>query len=54
MNVVGALPKEVEFVNEYSAYIPATSAAAEPARVFLAYLTRPVSRDTFKAAGVMP
>ena len=41
-------------VNEYSAYIPATSAAAEPARAFLAYLARPASRDTFKAAGVMP
>jgi hypothetical protein len=27
MKVVGALPKEIEFVNEYSAYIPATSAA---------------------------
>ena len=54
VKVVGALPKEIEFVNEYSAYIPATSAAAEPARAFLAYLARPASRDTFKAAGVMP
>jgi len=52
--VVGALPKDIEFVNEYSAYIPATSTAAEPARAFLAYLARPASRDTFKAAGVMP
>jgi molybdate transport system substrate-binding protein len=54
VKVVGALPKGIEFVNEYSAYIPATSAAAEPARAFLAYLARPASRDTFKAAGVMP
>jgi molybdate transport system substrate-binding protein len=54
VKVVGSLPKEIEFVNEYSAYIPATSAAAEPARAFLAYLARPASRDTFKAAGVMP
>jgi molybdate transport system substrate-binding protein len=54
VKVVGALPKEIEFVNEYSAYIPATSAAAEPARAFLAYLARPASRDTFKASGVMP
>jgi molybdate transport system substrate-binding protein len=54
VKVVGSLPKEIEFVNEYSAYIPATSAAAEPARAFLAYLACPASRDTFKAAGVMP
>jgi molybdate transport system substrate-binding protein len=54
VKVIGALPKEIEFVNEYSAYIPATSAAAEPAAAFLAYLARPTSRDTFKAAGVMP
>jgi molybdate transport system substrate-binding protein len=54
VKVVGALPKEIEFVNEYSAYIPAMSAAPEPARAFLAYLARPASRDTFKAAGVMP
>jgi molybdate transport system substrate-binding protein len=54
VKVIGALPKEIEFVNEYSAYIPTTSAAAEPAAAFLAYLARPASRDTFKAAGVMP
>jgi molybdate transport system substrate-binding protein len=54
VKVVGALPKEIEFVNEYSAYIPATTAAAGPARAFLAYLARPASRDTFKASGVMP
>jgi molybdate transport system substrate-binding protein len=54
VKVVGSLPKEIEFVNEYSAYIPATSTEAEPARAFLAYLARPASRDTFKAAGVMP
>ncbi|MBV9971147.1 MAG: extracellular solute-binding protein, partial [Xanthobacteraceae bacterium] len=54
VKVVGSLPKEIAFVNEYSAYIPATSAEVEPARAFLAYLARPASRDTFKAAGVMP
>jgi molybdate transport system substrate-binding protein len=54
VKVVGALPKEIEFVNEYSAYIPTTSAAAEPAQAFLAYLARPASRAIFKAAGVMP
>jgi molybdate transport system substrate-binding protein len=54
VKVVGVLPKEIEFVNEYSAYIPATSGAVEPTRSLLAYLGRPASRDTFKAAGVMP
>jgi hypothetical protein len=53
-NLVGVLPKEIEFVNEYSAYIPTTSGAADLTRSLLAYLPRPVSRDTFKAAGVMP
>jgi molybdate transport system substrate-binding protein len=52
VKVVGALPKEIGFVNEYSAYIPAASTAAEPAQAFLAYLARPASRDIFKAAGV--
>jgi molybdate transport system substrate-binding protein len=54
VEVVGSLPKDIEFVNEYTAYIPTTSAAAEPARAFLTYLSRPASRDAFKAAGVMP
>jgi hypothetical protein len=39
MKVVGALPKEIEFVNEYSAYIPATSAALSRRGRFS--LTRP-------------
>jgi molybdate transport system substrate-binding protein len=52
LKVVGALPKEIEFVNEYSAYIPAASAGAEAAQALLAYLARPASRDIFRAAGV--
>jgi len=52
IKVVGALPRGIEFVNEYSAYIPAASAAVEPAQALLAYLARPGSRDIFKAAGV--
>jgi molybdate transport system substrate-binding protein len=54
IKIVGTLPKEIEFVNEYSAYIPAASAAAEPAQALLAYLARPASRETFRAAGVVP
>jgi len=54
VKVVGVLPKEIEFVNEYSVYIPTTSTAAEPTRSLLAYLARPASRDTLKAGGVMP
>jgi molybdate transport system substrate-binding protein len=53
LKVVGPLPREIEFVNEYSAYIPATSTAADPAQALLAYLVRPASRDIFKAAGIM-
>src|SRR5260370_26170545 len=49
---VGTLPNEIEFVNEYSAYIPVTSVAAQPAGALIAFLARPSSRDTFKAAGV--
>ena len=52
VKVVGALPKEIEFVNEYSAYIPAASAAAVTAQALLDYLARPTARDIFKAAGV--
>src|SRR6266853_4539890 len=51
VKVVGALPKEIEFINEYSAYIPATSAAEITAQALLAYVARPASRDIFKAAG---
>jgi molybdate transport system substrate-binding protein len=51
VKVVGALPKEIGFVNEYSAYIPATSAAADQAKALLSYLARPAARDVFKAAG---
>jgi molybdate transport system substrate-binding protein len=51
VKVVGALPKEIEFVNEYSAYVPAKSAAADTAQALLAYLARGTSRDIFKAAG---
>jgi molybdate transport system substrate-binding protein len=51
VKVVGALPSEIAFVNEYSAYIPAASAAADVAQALIAYLARPASRDIFKAAG---
>jgi len=54
IKIVGTLPREIEFVNEYSAYIPAASAAAAPASALLAYMTRPASRETFRAAGVTP
>ena len=54
IKIVGALPKEIEFVNEYSAYIPAASAGAAPASALLAYMARPAWRETFRAAGVTP
>jgi molybdate transport system substrate-binding protein len=52
VKVVGALPREIEFVNEYSGYVPTTSTAADAAELLLAFLGRPASRDIFKAAGV--
>jgi len=52
VKVVGALPREIEFVNEYSGYVPTASTAADAAELLLAFLARPASRDIFKAAGV--
>jgi molybdate transport system substrate-binding protein len=52
VKVIGALPREIEFVNEYSAYVPATSTAAQDAQALLAYLLRPASRNVLEAAGV--
>ena len=46
VKVVGSLPREIEFVNEYSAYIPAASVAPDAAQALLAYLARP-PRETF-------
>jgi hypothetical protein len=51
VRIVGALPTEIAFVNEYSAYIPATSVAAESAQALIAWMARPASREVFKAAG---
>ena len=46
--VVGAFPKEIEYVNGYAGAIP-KDAAVEPARALLAFLTSPASRECFKA-----
>jgi molybdate transport system substrate-binding protein len=51
VKVAGALPNEIAFINEYSAYVPAASTTAEAAKALLAYLARPAARDVFKAAG---
>jgi molybdate transport system substrate-binding protein len=49
--VVGPLPKEIEYVNGYVGAIP-IDAAIEPARAFLAFLTKASSRTRFKAFGL--
>lgn len=49
--VVGPLPKDIGLLNVYSAAIP-KDAAIEPARAFLAFLTRPASRQCFKSFGL--
>jgi molybdate transport system substrate-binding protein len=49
--VVGAFPKEIEYVNGYAGAIP-KDAAAEPARALLSFLASPTSRQRFKAFGL--
>ncbi len=51
VRVVGALPKEIEYVNGYAGAIP-KDAAAEPARAFLQFLTSPASKERFKSFGL--
>lgn len=51
LRVVGAFPKEYEYVNGYGAAI-AKGATVEPARALLAFLTSPASKAQFKACGL--
>jgi ABC-type molybdate transport system substrate-binding protein len=51
LRVVGAFPKEYEYVNGYGAVI-AEGAAIEPARALLAYLTSSASKAQFKVFGL--
>jgi molybdate transport system substrate-binding protein len=49
--VVGAFPKEIEYVNGYAGAIP-KDAAAGPARDFLNFLASPASKERFKSFGL--
>jgi molybdate transport system substrate-binding protein len=51
---VGPLPKEIAFTNIYAAVLPTNGEAVEDARALIAFLTRPSSRASFKAAGLAP
>ena len=51
VRVVGPLPKEIGFLNVYSAAI-AKGGAVEPARAFLNFLTNPSSKARFKTFGL--
>jgi molybdate transport system substrate-binding protein len=51
---VGPLPKEIAFTNVYAAVLPAQGQGPEGARALIAYLTRPASRERFKADGLEP
>ena len=51
LRVVGAFPKEYEYVNAYGAAIPA-GAAIERARKLVAFLTTPAAKARFKAFGL--
>lgn len=49
--VVGALPKEIEYVNGYAGAI-AMDAAVEPAKAFLSFLESPSAKERFKSFGL--
>jgi molybdate transport system substrate-binding protein len=51
---VGPLPKEIAFTNVYAAVLPTNSKEGAGARALIAFLTRPASRERFKAAGLEP
>jgi len=50
--IVGPLPKEMEYVNGYTAAIAARSQAVDDAQAFLSYLKSPAAREVFKRAGL--
>ncbi len=50
--IVGPLPKEMEYVNGYTAAIAARSQAVDEAQAFLSYLRSPAAREVFKRAGL--
>ena len=52
LKVVGPLPKEIGFSMGYTAVISANTAAVEPARAFIAFLTGDATRGRFKALGL--
>ena len=49
--VVGAFPKEIEYVNGYAGAIP-KDAARGPAQAFLSFLATPSSKQCFKSFGL--
>jgi len=52
--VIGELPGELRDVNGYAAAVPATSAQAKAARDFIAFMTAPVTKPRWIAAGMTP
>ncbi len=50
--IVGPLPKEMAYVNGYTAAIAARSKAVAESQAFLGYLKSPAAREVFKRAGL--
>jgi ABC-type Fe3+ transport system substrate-binding protein len=49
---VGPLPRELQKVTIYAAGVATKATAPDAAKTFIAYLTRPVSKTKFAAAGL--
>lgn len=54
ITIIGPLPGELNYKNTYTAAIHAGSAQAKAAEAFLSYLTNPVTRSRWIAAGMEP
>jgi molybdate transport system substrate-binding protein len=52
VTLVGPLPRELQKYTTYSAGIAAKATSPEPARVFVAFVTRPAFRPKFAAGGL--
>jgi molybdate transport system substrate-binding protein len=54
VTIAAPLPAEVQNYTVYAAAIPRASAAGEPARALIGWLTRPDAGDVWRAAGLEP
>ena len=52
VTLVGPLPGDLQKITLYSAGLAGKSTAQDPAKTFIAYLTRPASKEKFAGAGL--